>query len=640
MLSLRSAVLMGVGLTMGLTRDAACAEDRLVLHLSFDDQAAIGHDGSGCGNHGVPHGNPASGEAAVRGGALRLDGVDDYLDCGNAESLQLGTDDFTLEAWIKTHTRDAYVVIVSTGGYGVGYGLFCLTIREHNVLSTDYRCRHQDNTIAWRRRQAPPTLPPIVNRQPINNGRWHHIAVVVDRDSHSGVPRLYRDGIEVTGGGAMAGGALPAAAIMVTNSDPLLIGASSPRPYRFYAGLIDEVKLYRRALREDEIKRHWQAAKPAQEPPPPLPEPEIEMPKVTKLDWKMDRFIIMPWGGPSLDPAVEGNDALPQVIKKAHFNTVLCDPGELELCRQWAFKALLKGVSAEKAAELKDDRTVWGYLLKDEPKNYREYPGLARRMQQFREADPNHVGYINLGGSLKGTHPLYLEIVKPDLLSYDYYQWSWGPASHFARLEEYRQGALDHGIPLMVWVHGNAGPPEIRKHDYYYHAPDNQARMRHSVFTSLAYGAKGIQWFHGKHLFAGDHLRPNGWDVAVINAELQKLGPVLVSLRSTEVYHTPPLPPATREIPKTFWVQIAGGEFVLGLMKHPAQPDADYLVLANRDHTRGEEAALKFARLGITVEKMDKNSGEWGSQTVTEVDGLSRVAFPVAAGDGELLRVR
>ena len=162
--------------------------------------------------------------------------------------------------------------------------------------------------------------------------------------------------------------------------------------------------------------------------------------------------------------------------------------------------------------------------------------------------------------------------------------------------------------------------------------------MRHSVFTSLAYGAKGIQWFHGKHLFAGDHLRPNGRDVAVINAELQELGPALVSLRSVDVYHTPPSPPATRQIPKTFWTEIAGGEFVLGLMKHPGQPDTDYFLLAHRDHTRGEEAALKFTRLGITVEKMNKNTGDWESQTVTEVDGLSRVTLPVGAGDGELLR--
>jgi len=632
--------MLSVGLLVGFALSADCAEDGLVLHLSFDDRATIGHDGSGCGNHGVPHGEPTWVEAGVRGGALRMDGVDDYFDCGNAESLHLGTDDFTFEVWLKTDTRDTYMLIASTGRYGIGFGHVGLAIRAHNVLSTGYRCRHKDRAIAKRTRQAPPTLPPVINRQPINNGRWHHIAVVVDRESQRGVPRLYRDGIEVTGGVALAGGPLPATAIMVTNSDPLLIGASCPKRDRFYNGLIDEVKLYRRALREDEIKQHWQTAKPAQEPPPPLPEPEIEMPEVTKLNWKMDHFVIMPWGGPSLEPEVEGHDALPEVIKEAHFNTVLCTLDKLELCRKWGFKALLAGVSAEKTIELRNDRTVWGYLLKDEPREHREYPELARRMQQFREADPNHVGYINLGGSLNGTHPLYLDIVKPDLLSFDYYQWSWGQADHFPRLEEYRQGAQDHGIPLMVWVHGNAGPPEIRKHDYYYHAPDNQARMRHSVFTSLAYGAKGIQWFHGKHLFAGDRLRPNGRDVAAINAELQKLGPALVGLRSVEVYHTPPLPPATREIPKGFWIQITGGEFVLGLMEHPAQPDADYFMLANRDHTRGEEASLKLTRLGITVEKMDKKKGEWESQTVTEADGLSRVTFPVGAGDGELLRVR
>ncbi|MGC9318244.1 MAG: LamG domain-containing protein [Armatimonadota bacterium] len=616
------------------------AEEGPVLHLSFDDQDAIGRDSSSHDNHATAHGDPTWVESGVSGGALRLDGLDDYLDCGNPEGLQLGTGDFTLEAWLKTDSRDAYMLIVSTGRYGAGYGLFSLSIREENVLNADYRCRDENGTIAWRRRQAPPTLPPIITRQPINNGRWHHVAVVADRDHNGGIPRLYRDGVEVTEGSAIAGGALPATSITVANSDPLFIGAQSPDPQRFYAGLIDDVRLYRRALNGDEIMAQYQASEPEQQPPPPLPEAEIELPEVTPLQWEMDEFVIMPWGGPSLQPDVEGNDALPQVIKDANFNVVLCHLDKLELCREWGFKALLQGVSPQEAATLRDDEAVWGYMIKDEPKNHTEYPALAWRMQELREADPNHPGYINLGGSLNGHHPLYLQMVKPDLLSYDYYQWSWGQERHFSRLEEYRRGALEHDMPLMVWVHGNAGPPEMREDEYYYHAPDNQQRMRHSVFTSLAYGAKGIQWFHGKHLFAGDHLRPCGQDVAAINAELQNLGPKLVELESVRVYHTPPLPADTQPIPDGYWVQLSEGEFVLGMMRHPDQPDTEYLMLANRDHTSDATALLDIARQGVDVERLNKDTGQWDRQEVAEADGASRVAVPMAAGDGELLRVR
>ena len=634
-----SVALVATGLVILLVSGAAFSQDGLVLHLSFDDRNAVGHDGSGHENHGTAHGEPAWVEAGVAGGALRLDGLDDYLDCGNAESLHLGTGDFSLEVWIKTDMRDTYMVVLSTGRYGPGYGLFGLAIRDENVLNADYRCRDENGAIAWCSRTAPPTLPPLINRQPINNGRWHHVAVVVDRDHSAGIPRLYRDGAEVTGGKAIAPAPLPATAIVATNSDPLFVGAGSPDPTKHYKGLLDEVKLYRRALSEEEIMTHYQARRPDQEPPPPIQEAEIELPEVTELEWSMDEFMISVWGGPALEGRGP-NDAPPQMIKDANIEVVMCSLDKLELCRKWGFKALLFGVAPERAGQLRDDEAVWGYVIKDEPSDYTEYPGLAWQVQALRETDPIHPGYINLGGSLNGHHPLYLQMVKPDLLSYDYYQWSWGRRAHFSRLEEYRRAALAHDIPLLVWVHGNAGPPEIRKDDYYYHAPDNQERMRHSVFTSLAYGAKGIQWFHGKHLFGDEGLRPNGQDVAIINAELQKLGPELIGLQSVEVYHTPPLPSDTRPVPDDFWVKIPEGYFVLGVMQDPNEPGTDYLMLAHRDHTKATTAALEFSRRGIQVEKLNKQTGQWEALTVAQNGQVIRVEFPVAAGDGHLLRVR
>ncbi len=632
-------ILVSAGLLLALGCSVYGVEDSLLLHLSFDDQAAIGHDTSGYDNPVTTHGDPIWVESGICGGAARLDGVDDYFDCGNTESLHLGTDDFTFEAWIKTDTRDADVMIVNTGSYGVGYGCFGLAIRKENILSTDYRCREEDNAIAWRARRPLPTLPPIVNRQPINNGRWHHVVVVADRDYNDGIPRLYRDGTEVTEGSAAAGGSLPASSIVVTNSHPLFVGANSPAPGNYYTGLLDEVKIYRRALSTDEIKSYYQANKIAQQPPTPLPESDIELPEVTELDWQMDEFMISVWGGPTLGDGGD-HDAHPQLIKDANIEVVMCRLDKLELCRKWGFKALLFGVSPQQAKNLRNDETVWGYMIKDEPQNYTEYPGLAWSMQELREADPTHPGYINLGGSLQGHHSLYMEIAKPDILSFDYYQWGMGRRWHFPRLEEYRTGALQAGVPLLMWEHPTSGKgyDENDKHLYRY-APDNLQRIRHTIFTSLAYGVKGVQWFHGLHMFVQEtELNQAGKDVAEVNAELQNLGPVLVKLHSVDVFHTAALPPATRPIPDDYWVQVAEDDWVLGVFKDPE--GNDFLLLANRDHEHENTATLVIRRPGVQVDRLDKDSGEWVGLPTSAGPDKTTARLVATSGDGELLRLR
>jgi len=603
------AILVSAGLLLALGCSVYGAEDSLVLHLSFDNQAAIGYDTSSYENPVTTHGDPAWVESGVCGGAVKLDGVDDYFDCGNPESLQLGTDDFTFEAWIKADTQNTGL-IVHTGGYGFGYGLFSLSIRDNGVVNADYRCREEDNAIAWRRRQSPPTLPPIVNRQPINNGRWHHVVVVADRDYNDGIPRLYRDGVEVTEGSAMAGGSLPGSSIVVTNSDPLFIGTGSPNPVAFYNGLMDEVKLHRRALSADEIKSYYLANKIEQEPPPPLPEAVIELPEITELDWEMDEFMISVWGGPTLG---EGgvHDAHPQLIKDANIEVVMCGLDKLELCRKWGFKALLFGVSPQQAKNLRNDEAVWGYMIKDEPVGADEYLPLAWRMQELREADPTHPGYINLGGSMQGHHFLYMEIIKPDILSYDYYQWWRLHRWHFPRLEEYRAAAVAAGIPLLAWVECD---------------------------VSLAYGVKGIQWFHGKGVFKGGEPGPNIQDIAVVNGELQKLGPVLVKLRSVDVFHTPPLPLTTRPIPDDYWVQVAEDDWVLGVFKDTE--GNDFVLLANRDHEHENTATLVIRRRGVQVDRLDKDSGEWAGVPISAGPDRTTARLIAVPGGGVLLRLR
>ncbi|MCK4581031.1 MAG: hypothetical protein KAU10_06740, partial [Dehalococcoidia bacterium] len=73
----------------------------LVGHWSFDDvQGTVVRDQSGSGNDGTIHGAPLWIEGPF-GKALQLNGISDYVDCGNAESLNI-TDKLTVSAWVKT----------------------------------------------------------------------------------------------------------------------------------------------------------------------------------------------------------------------------------------------------------------------------------------------------------------------------------------------------------------------------------------------------------------------------------------------------------------------------------------------------------------------------------------------------------
>ncbi len=78
------------------------------------------------------------------------------------------------------------------------------------------------------------------------DGRWRHLAVVVDRHQ-PGVPaRLYLDGVRVAAGSALVAGSL-------ANDVPLQLGSSNLSPYLPYSGDLDEVSLYGRALGDAEV---------------------------------------------------------------------------------------------------------------------------------------------------------------------------------------------------------------------------------------------------------------------------------------------------------------------------------------------------------------------------------------------------
>ncbi len=76
----------------------------------------------------------------------------------------------------------------------------------------------------------------------VNDGAWHHIAGTFDGKTI----KTYVDGKETS--------KLSCAGSLEKNSDPLFIGCRAGSS-RWMNGLIDEIKVYNRALNADEIKR-------------------------------------------------------------------------------------------------------------------------------------------------------------------------------------------------------------------------------------------------------------------------------------------------------------------------------------------------------------------------------------------------
>ena len=200
------------------------AEDGgLVAEWHFDEGAgSILHDSSGNGNDGMIYG--ATWTEGISGGALSFDGVDDYVEAFGSWG---GRDwnEATIEAWVKTSsiTGDFQAIVSSTG-----CNFFHLQL-------------HSGGNIAfWN--DAGITYFPIISQSP--TGVWRHIAISVK----SGNSKLYVDGIEV--------GSVSMAFSNITKATELHIG-NGHQNGRFFNGIIDEVRIYNRALTADEIREHY-----------------------------------------------------------------------------------------------------------------------------------------------------------------------------------------------------------------------------------------------------------------------------------------------------------------------------------------------------------------------------------------------
>ncbi|MBA3393468.1 MAG: LamG domain-containing protein [Deltaproteobacteria bacterium] len=168
--------------------------------------------------------------------ALALDGDGDFVDMADRLAFE-GHAPFTIELWAQRTTLTGYVGVISKSDEQSG-----------GLIRTGYQLFSDGESLGFER-SGEASIRQDVRTAPLQEGRWTYLAVTYD----GAVLRLYVDAA------LQAISSTPAVAIPPT-TNAFVIGGRNGGQHLFFAGAVDEVALYDRALELAALERHRAAA--------------------------------------------------------------------------------------------------------------------------------------------------------------------------------------------------------------------------------------------------------------------------------------------------------------------------------------------------------------------------------------------
>jgi len=376
--------------------------------------------------------------------------------------------------------------------------------------------------------------------------------------------------------------------------------------------------------------------------------------------WQIGKPIVTYWAGPALSEAVATQ------LAEGGWNVVWVTEKDLDTAAKYGLRAQLQDPLLSPASlddperrskldalidRVRNHPALYSYFLRDEP-NAGDFPALGRLVEYLRQRDPAHLAYINLFPTYATNEQLgtkgdvvtayrehlrlYLETVKPDLISYDHYQFRANDDSdqYFLNLSLIREFALTWKLPFLNIVQACSWTPSMRV--------PNGDELRYLVYTTLAYGAQGISYYvycwpnHVGGMAAPDGTPTPLYHAAkVLNREFAAIAEQLQPLSSLAVYHVGSLPPGAVPLPAEAPFRITGKNesspgFVLGYFGQEGG-SATHVVVVNlnyRSRVTGELAVPG------PVELFDPAQNRWQPVSV------SPVQLDFLPGGGFLLRLR
>lgn len=211
-----------VGLAGIQAVQAAAPTAGLIGYWNFDDAGGtIAADSSGRGNHGTLTNGPTWTTGKING-ALSFDGVNDYVAIPNESQFDFTTT-FTVSLWMKTPGfTKAWASIISKGD-----SAWSIT-RYNTTGNADF------NTFS----PGANDLPGTIN---VANNQWRHLVAIYN----GAVKQLYVDGV--------LNASVTLNQPLSTNNFPVRIGHNSEFTSAYFNGVVDEVRIYSRALTAQEV---------------------------------------------------------------------------------------------------------------------------------------------------------------------------------------------------------------------------------------------------------------------------------------------------------------------------------------------------------------------------------------------------
>lgn len=376
--------------------------------------------------------------------------------------------------------------------------------------------------------------------------------------------------------------------------------------------------------------------------------------------WQIGKPIVTYWAGPPL------TDALATQLAEGGWNLVWAREAELDVAAKHGLRAQLQDPlltpesldNADRRLQLdaliervRKHPALYNYFLRDEP-NAKDFAALGRLVAYLRQRDPAHFAYINLFPTYATNEQLgtkgdvvtayrehlrlYVETVKPDLISYDHYQFraDGDGDQYFLNLALIRECALSAKLPFLNIVQACSWTPSMRV--------PNGDELRFLVYTTLAYGAQGISYYvycWPNHV--GGMALPDGTPTPlyhaakVLNRHFVAIASELQPLASLGVYHVGSLPPGAVPLNAEARFRIRPAKptaagFVLGYFGLANGP-ASHVVVVNLDYRSAVTSELEGPG---PLEQFDADQGKW----VPVAGASARLEFP--PGGGFLLRVK
>ncbi len=208
-------------------------EDSLILYMSFDTiDGKETVDYSNYGNHGEMINGPKHVQGKF-GKALEFNGVDSYVQIPHHESLTVDKN-VTVMAWINPERitgpdNARWQGILAKGNNPRSYSWWT----EENS-----KCMHFS--------VGPPNGGGSICKGEIKLNEWQHVVAQIDEGTH----RYWINGEQV---GEIANKPDPPG---LNDTSPVVIGTAGGGNIRYFLGMIDEVRIWNRALSEKEVNEH------------------------------------------------------------------------------------------------------------------------------------------------------------------------------------------------------------------------------------------------------------------------------------------------------------------------------------------------------------------------------------------------